>query len=242
MKISVIIPTYNEEACIGAVIDAVVDRAGVRFFEILVADGGSTDSTRKAVAATSAQWIVCPQKGRAAQMNYGASQASGELLFFLHADSLPPQNFLLCSLNAVKAGADAGCFRLRFDSPNFFLKFNAWFTRFKVNAVRFGDQGLFLSRPVFERSGGYREDHIVMEDQEMVVRLRKGGARFVVLPQHMITSARKYLDNGPMRLQCIFFLIWWHYYRGRSQKFLVELYQRKIKQTKIQHQDVRTSR
>ena len=114
-------------------------------------------------------------------------------------------------LDAYKKGVHSGCFRLQFDYDHWFLKANAWFTRFNVNAVHFGDHSLFVTNDVFERSGGFREDLMMMEDQEIIYRLEK-HSRFKVLNDVVTTSARKYLDNGAFRMQGIFFRIWAMYY------------------------------
>lgn len=232
--VSIIIPAYNEAEGIisllthlrqaGAATDAAV--------EILVADGGSTDATAALARQAGARVLACPRKGRAAQLNHGARQAAGRILYFLHADTLPPPGFLGHIRQAVAAGYGCGCYRLRFDEPHWFLRANAWFTRFNLNAVRFGDQSLFVTKTVFERAGGYREDLIVMEDQEIIGRLRR-YARLRVLPAWVVTSARKYRENGVFRLQGAFFLITILYYLGISQPVLVSTYRAIIRQNKL---------
>jgi hypothetical protein len=165
-------------------------------------------------------------------MNEGAKLAKGEVLYFLHADSIPPQDFPAYILEAVQQGAAGGCFRLAFDHPHWFLKANCWFTRFNVNAVRFGDQSLFVTRDVFHKCGGYREDLLMMEDQEIIHRIRACG-RFKVMKATVTTSARKYLDNGIYRMQAIFFRIWFLYYLGCSQARLLKLHRRLIYRHKL---------
>lgn len=236
-KISVIIPTFNEGDHISNLISEIKRQSIGLDYEIIIADGGSTDNTIQSVLFSKATLIKSPRKGRGAQLNAGAEAATGDVLFFMHADSKPPATFLHHVLSAVNSGYDAGCFRLRFDSNHWFLKANAWFTRFNIDAVRFGDQGLFVTRELFDKTGGYRNDHIVMEDQEMVIRLKKFGARFKVLKDAMTTSARKYEENGPVKLQYHFFIIWWNYYRGRSQEELVRLYKKRILDNKIEEKD-----
>ncbi|MEO8713052.1 MAG: hypothetical protein ABI405_13055, partial [Parafilimonas sp.] len=111
-------------------------------------------------------------------------------------------------------------------------KANAWFTRFNVNAVRFGDQSLFVTKEVFKKCGGFREDFYMMEDQEIIHRIKKYG-KFIVMNDAVITSARKYLQNGIYRLQSIFFRIWFLYYMGYSQQYLLELHKRLIRKNKL---------
>ncbi|RPD48702.1 glycosyltransferase [Hymenobacter sediminis] len=231
VPVSIIIPAYNEAAGIGhllAYLRAEADEAT----ELVVVDAASPDGTAAAAQAAGARVLQSPRRGRAAQLNHGASQARGQILYFLHADTYPPVGFLQHVREAVAAGAGSGCFRLQFDYPHWFLQLNAWFTRFDVDLIRFGDQSLFVRRDVFEQARGYREDLLVMEDQEIISRLRRGGP-FRVLPQAVVTSARKYLDNGVYRLQLIFTLIAVLHWLGVSQPRLVQLYRYLIRQDKL---------
>jgi rSAM/selenodomain-associated transferase 2 len=229
---SIIIPTYNEADSIAGTIAAVHAANGRHPAEIIVADGGSTDDTLAIAHAGGATTLACRRKGRAAQMNEGAAAARGDTLYFLHADSVPPQGFTDHIGEACRRGVVSGCFRLAFDWDHWFLRANAWFTRFNVNAVRFGDQSLFVRREVFHKAGGFREDLLMMEDQEIIHRLRRHG-RFAVLPAKVVTSARKYRDNGVYRMQGIFYRIWALYYLGWSQEQLLQLHRRLIRKHKL---------
>ncbi|MCC3156660.1 TIGR04283 family arsenosugar biosynthesis glycosyltransferase [Hymenobacter sp. 15J16-1T3B] len=229
--VSIIIPTYNEAAGIGALVRYLRAAPGAEDAEILVADGQSTDATAAAAAAAGARVLPCPQRGRAPQMNHGARHARGELLYFLHADTYPPVDFLAQIRQAACAHA-GGCFRLQFDHGHWFLRLSAWFTRFSADAVRFGDQSLFVRRAAFERAGGFRPDMVVLEDQEIVPRLRRYGS-FAVLPAAVVTSARKYLDNGVFRLQGVFLLIYVLYRLGVPQPRLRAVYRALIRQDKL---------
>ncbi len=229
---SIIIPTYNEADQIAQTISKIHAADGKHEAEIIVVDGGSTDTTIEIAQRCGAFVLKSERKGRAAQMNAGASIANYQLLYFLHADSIPPNDFTLQILNAYKKGAKSGCFRLAFDYEHWFLKANAWFTRFDVNAVRFGDQSLFVTKNVFQKSGGFREDLSMMEDQEIIHRLKKHG-KFKVLNDYVTTSARKYLDNGVFRMQGIFYRIWAMYYLGYSQEQMLKVHRRLIKKHKL---------
>ncbi len=225
MRLSIVIPTFNEAACISETISYLQKSLGEREVQILVSDGGSTDGTLAIAQLAGAEALLSPQKGRAAQMNFGAAQTTGDVLYFLHADTLPPADFYTHIETALAQGADCGCYRMRFDTNHWFLKANAWFTRFNIPFFRFGDQSLFLRRQAFEQVGGFKEDHIVMEDQDFVRRLSKKN-RFVVLPQIITTSARKYLENGVYRTQGTFFVIYMGYQLGFSQARLLRLFRR----------------
>lgn len=230
--LSIIIPTYNEAEQIVQTIASVKTAAGNYEYEIIIVDGGSNDATVFLAKSNNATTIISNKKGRAAQMNFGAANASGDVLYFLHADSIPPENFTTYISDALHKNYSSGCFRLQFDYNHWFLKANAWFTRFDVNAIRFGDQSLFVTKDVFNKCGGFHEDSCMMEDQEIIHRLKKFG-RFIVMNNVVITSARKYHDNGIYRMQAIFFRIWFLYYMGYSQEKLLKLHKRLIRKDKL---------
>ncbi|GAB3224119.1 TIGR04283 family arsenosugar biosynthesis glycosyltransferase [Hymenobacter seoulensis] len=229
--LSIIIPTYQEAAGITGLLQQ-LRREADDTVELLVADATSPDGTANLARAAGARVVECPNRGRAVQLNQGARAARGQVLYFLHADTVPPAGFLAHITTALETGAGSGCFRLRFDHEHWFLRLNAWFTRFDVDVIRFGDQSLFVKREVFEQAGGYREDLVVMEDQEIVRRLRRAG-EFRVVPHAVTTSARKYLENGVFRLQAVFTLIALLHWLGVSQPKLVSIYRRLIRQDKI---------
>ena len=233
LALSIIIPTFNEASCIGSLVRRLLALCGPDpALEILVADGQSTDATAALAQEAGAKVVRCPRKGRAAQLNFGAAAASGAILYFLHADSYPPVGFLQAIRQAVAAGYGCGCYRLAFDHAHWLLQVSAWFTRFDINLFRFGDQSLFVRRDVFEQAGGYSEKLLVLEDQEIIGRLRR-DARFRILTGVVTTSARKYLDNGVIRLQSIFGLICVLYRFGISQPNLVRVYRALIRQDKL---------
>ena len=229
--ISIIIPTFNEEDHIAATIHYLRQCGNQELLtEITIVDGGSTDKTvKEAEKAGADRVVVSAKKGRAVQMNFGASHAKGDILYFLHADTLPPVGFSGDIVKAVKSGFQAGCFRLSFDHKNWFLKVNCWFTRFDVDAFRFGDSSLFVSRDLFIRASGFSEKHLLLEDQEIIWRLKR-FCRFVIIQKPVITSARKYLQNGIYKTQGIYFLIYLMYRMGVKQPKLGSIYRKLVKQ------------
>lgn len=227
--ISIIIPTKNEAAQLPVLLQYLNAVSGKEHIaEIIVSDGNSTDDTVKIANLNGAKVVVSEQAGRGRQMNTGAKNAFGNVLYFLHADSIPPIGFVEDILEKLNDGNIAGCYRLRFDYDHWFLKMNAWFTRYNVNAIRFGDQSLFVRKSVFESIGGFREDLIIMEDQEIIHRIRKKGS-FNVIAGYITTSARKYRVNGIYRMQGIFFYIYFRYVFGASQEKLVSIYKKFIR-------------
>ncbi len=231
-EISIIIPTLNEESKIGSLLGQIQKLSGNSVREVITADGGSSDRTAEIARENGAKVIECPKPGRAFQMNQGAKQASGNILFFLHADTVPPQNFDELIYNEIEGGAGSGCFRLSFDWDHPALKFYGWFTRFNTTLVRFGDQGLFAKKELFQTINGYDESLLVMEDQQIVRNLKMAGP-FSVIENNVVTSARKYRDVGVIKLQAIFFLIWTGYYLGIEQNALVHFYKSSIDQSQI---------
>lgn len=222
MTVSVIIPAYNEEKVIADTINAVQTRSGEAVCEIILVDGASTDDTALKARTAGAKVTISPQKGRAAQMNYGAVQAKGDILYFLHADSIPPARFAQKIKKAISKGYESGCFRLAFDENHPLLDLYAWFTRFDVDAFRFGDQSLFILRNAFSAIGGFREDHILMEDNEIVRRIKRNYT-FSILDDIVETSARTYKEVGVVKLQLVFFLIYILYFMGVEQEKLADI-------------------
>lgn len=224
MRISVIIPVLNEQDVIGETLRKVRAQSSTEGIEeIIVVDGGSRDHTTEIAERLGATVISSPVRSRAAQMNLGARKAKGELLYFLHADSIPPRHFDLRIRTCVQSGNKAGCFRLRFDRDHWLLNFYGWCTRFDIDLFRFGDQSLFITRELFEGIDGFRGDLVIMEDQDIVRRIKR-REDFKILPGRVTTSSRRYMKNGILKLQLTFTLIIIGYYLGASQSSLVGMY------------------
>ena len=206
IDISIIIPVLNESVHISTLLDHLQANSSLgNIKEIIVVDGGSTDNT-VAMAKAKGAIVISSEKGRAKQMNTGAKAASGALLYFLHADTFPPNNFDLFILNAHNNNISSGCFRMKFNTSKKFLQFFAWFSRINHKLCRGGDQSLFILNDLFQKTGGFNENYIIYEDTEFIGRLYK-ISNFKVLPQHVITSARKYEQYGSIRLQYHFGII-----------------------------------
>ena len=227
--ISVIIPVLNEEENLRKLIPYLLSKASYpQQLEIIVVDGGSSDNSVTTATSLGAS-VLSSAMGRACQMNTGADSARGSILYFLHADSFPPDQFDRIILEALDHNSVAGCFRLQFESSSHFLRFFAWFSRFNFPLCRGGDQSLFIARELFDSLGGFDERYRVYEDNEFIGRIyRKAG--FTVLPFRLSTSVRKYTLNGRLRLQYHFAVIHFLYFLGKGPEVLHNYYHKHIKQ------------
>ena len=163
-------------------------------------DGGSTDATAAVAARYPEISLLASPRGRARQMNAGARAARGDVLLFLHADTILPDG----ALAAVEAAASdpgvvAGRFDVRFDNPRPVFRIIAWFMnqRSRWSGISTGDQAIFVCREPFDALGGY-PDMPLMEDVDLCRRLKRRG-RMVALRLSVTTSARKWEREGAVR-------------------------------------------
>lgn len=233
MKISVIIPILNEAATIGQLLSYLATVSSKELVEeIIIVDGGSTDRSKMiveqyALKNTITVKLITSEKGRAKQLNAGAFVANSNILYFLHADSFPPQQFDKSIIQEVQKGNPAGCFRMRFDSNHWWLRFLSWMTQFKSKKCRGGDQSQFITKALFEDINGYDESYVVYEDNELVDRLFDRN-QFVIIPRYVISSARKYREIGVWRLQYHFLNIHMRRWLGASSEDLYRYYKEKV--------------
>ena len=221
--ISVIIPTLNEAQTIGATIAGLKKS---RHTEIIVVDGGSRDET-PAIARSLGARVLTSAPGKAIQMNAGATEATAEVLLFLHADTRLPDKFENGVLAAVaRNGNCAGAFSLGIDSDAAGLRFIErianWRSRFFQ--MPYGDQALFVSRQLFQEIGGY-PNYPIMEDFEFVRRLKQ-RAKIIILAESVQTSPRRWSNFGIIKTWLLNQLIVIAYFLGISPKRLSRWYRR----------------
>ncbi|MDY7049062.1 MAG: TIGR04283 family arsenosugar biosynthesis glycosyltransferase [Microcystis panniformis WG22] len=218
--LSIIIPTLNEELRIAATLKQI--GAGV---EIIVVDGGSTDKTREIAEQLGAKVIISPSKGRAFQMNLGAKIAKGDILLFLHGDTLLPQNYQEQIINTLsQSGIVAGSFELKIDGEEKPLrlveKLVNWRSRWL--SLPYGDQGIFLKASILTDLGGFLELPI-MEDFELIQRLKKRG-KIAIVSAPVITSARRWQKLGVGKTTLVNQLVIIGYYLKIPPRLLKNFY------------------
>ncbi|BAO76055.1 TIGR04283 family arsenosugar biosynthesis glycosyltransferase [Winogradskyella sp. PG-2] len=227
-KISVVIPVLNESQTIGSLLHHIIKNStSQNISEIIVVDGGSSDGTQNIISSFNNVSLVSSKKGRAKQMNSGANQSKGNILYFLHADAFPPKDFDQLIINEVSKGNNAGCFRMQFDSNHWWLRLASWLTQFSWRACRGGDQSQFITRVLFEDIGGYDESYIIYEDNILINELfaRK---QYVVINKKIRTSARLYKKHGIWKIQYHFWTIYVKRWLGATADEILAYYKKNI--------------
>lgn len=196
MRISVIIPALNEEHQLPELLDRL---RWMPVYEIIVVDGGSTDGTVRCARESGATVHSAP-RGRAHQLNAGAAVATGDVLWFVHADTRPPSDAVAHIRRALQRGHIGGAFRIwttvdRGTHP-LHLLFHISDIRSRRTTLFYGDQGIFVRSEVFHEVGGY-PDLPVLEDLEFSRALRRRGTCRTV-PANMTVSARRW-EAQPVR-------------------------------------------
>lgn len=194
MKISLIIPIYNESKTINSMLAQLEELPGD--WEILFADGGSCDDTLKQIGNRFR--VLNAPKGRANQMNYAAGQATSEVIWFVHCDSLLPKDAHAQISAAVEKGAEWGCFHIGFDYDGPFMGCNTYLSNRRARrGIAFGDQGIWGKKEVFNSIGGF-PDLPIMEDYEFSRQMKAAGIPICQLPGRIITSGRRYEKKFPL--------------------------------------------
>ncbi|TSA44958.1 MAG: glycosyltransferase [Deltaproteobacteria bacterium] len=194
---SVILPVLNEAAIINSMMDHLEDLEGSDQCECIVVDGTPDGSTIKAVIGHDVYCMKSPQ-GRARQMNAGAAAARGEILIFLHADTRLPRNALnMINQTMTQQTLIGGAFDLRIDSERPMLKIIARIAslRSRLTRIPYGDQAIFIRRDYFNQMGRYPEI-LLMEDVALMRRIKKAGGRIGFIAEPVITSARRWENEG----------------------------------------------
>ena len=222
-SLSIVVPTLNEAPGIVSFLQP-LQPLRARGVEIILVDGGSDDGTA-AAATPLVDRVVSSRRGRAAQMNAGAAVCSGDVLLFLHADcTLPEKADHLILLGLASSRRHWGRFDVRLSGAPILLRLveRAMNLRSRLTAICTGDQGLFVERTLFARSGGF-PDIELMEDVALSSTLRKSG-RPLCLPFALVTSSRRWEKNGIWRTIFLMWRLRLAYFLGTEPRRLAELY------------------
>jgi rSAM/selenodomain-associated transferase 2 len=196
-RISLIIPVFCEQTVINETIEAVRRLRGGDTAEIIAVDGQTEGETLAAIRDAAVR-KVRSEKGRGVQLNRGAAVASGDVLLFLHADTaLPPAAFERIAGAMRDEGCVGGAFDLRIDSPKagFRIIETVANLRSRLTRIPYGDQAIFIRASFFRTLGGFREIPI-MEDVDLMRRIKRQGGRIVIFREPVTTSARRWEKEG----------------------------------------------
>jgi rSAM/selenodomain-associated transferase 2 len=213
VTLSIIVPVLNEALILPALLDRLLPlrRHGC---EVIIADGGSADGSAS-IAACAGFPVVRTTPGRARQMNAGASQATGDVLLFLHADTQLPDGAELPVVRALSDGHHCwGRFDVCIAGRPAMLRVVGWMMnrRSRLTGIATGDQAMFVTRTAFDAVGGF-PDQPLMEDVEMSKRLC-ALSRPACLDHCVITSGRRWETRGIWRTILLMWRLRWDYWRG----------------------------
>ena len=231
-KISIIIPILNESKTIVSLLQYLIkNSSSTNISEIIVVDGGSKDESFKLVSdfnlLNDKVILMSSERGRASQMNLGKQKATGTILYFLHADSFPPNGFDQLIINEVKKGNLAGCFKMKFNHHHWWLRLASWLTKFQWRACRGGDQSQYITKELFKEIGGFNENYMIYEDNILINELYKRN-QFKVIQKSIVTSARLYERRGVWALQYHFLTIYLKRWMGASAEDIYNYYKKHI--------------
>lgn len=222
LKLSVVIPVYHDKDALLLLLAKLSRADNQEHFEVIVVQADKMDDL-SSIEGINIRLINAKAPCRAEQFNLGASNAVNEILYFVHADSIPPSSFVKDINRALDAGHLVGGYRLKFSPGIFMLKLNAFITRFSSGFSGGGDQTLFLPKELFEEVGGFKEDYCIMEDFELVHRLIPIHG-YHVMAKEVTISSRKYKHNSYLRVSFANYMAFKLYRNKVSPSIIKERY------------------
>ncbi|WP_344795147.1 TIGR04283 family arsenosugar biosynthesis glycosyltransferase [Litoribacillus peritrichatus] len=228
-RLSVIIPVFHDTRPLLDLIDD-LKPLGRLVHEIIVVDGAQDASLDSLLSANHVQ-LFRTNPERAGQMNFGAQQASGDILWFLHADTRLTKETVSDLVNFIQCPKTCwGRFNVHLEPSGFLLKIVAWFMnhRSALTAISTGDQGMFVNRVAFNRVGGF-PSQLLMEDIELSKRLKRLSRPFIP-KSHIITSSRKWQREGIFKTIFTMWYLRFIYWRGASAEQVHRIYYRRKSQ------------
>ena len=225
-RLSIIVPVLHEAANIKGFIHSLQKLEKSSSCEIIVIDGSPTHDTIDALHGEPVHKLKT-YAGRGHQMNFGASHATGDILLFLHADTTLPHNAIPLILHVLRdPRISAGAFQLAIDTPDPRLHLIATLTslRSRLTRIPFGDQAIFIRKTVFDALGGYR-DIPLMEDVDLMRKLRRTNHHITILTASALTSPRRWEKNGILLATLTNWTLRILYYLGIPPHYLQAMYQ-----------------
>lgn len=221
-NISIIIPVYDEISTIDKLIDNL--NQFKESCEIIFVDASSSDGTAERIEKTH-KLIYSPKKGRANQMNYGASQSNGDILLFLHADSILESDAIYQIEKVISEGQKVGCFKIHFDSNSILMKICGYMSNLRVSFrnIAFGDQGIFIRRQYFYHLGGFPQIPL-MEDYKLSMAIKTDGTNIALVKSKIKTSERRFLEKGRLRTMANMQKLQYMFRRGLDIEEIANLY------------------
>ncbi|MCH2235125.1 MAG: glycosyltransferase [Crocinitomicaceae bacterium] len=221
MNLTVIIPTLNEELYIGRLLDKLLTTK-IPKENIMVVDGGSTDQTFQIVYEKGVR-ILTEEPSRAIQMNRAAKEANTEWLYFVHADTVPPDSWPIDFDYLIENEFEAGTYRSKFENGPVMLNLNAFFTRFNLLIARGGDQSLFIKKAVFFELGAYNEKMTVMEEYPLIEALIK-RRHFKLFKSKTRICTRKYKGRSWLKVSRANYVAFKMYKNGEDSALIKKRY------------------
>ena len=220
-KLSIVIPTFNEENSVGKTLESL--KIFDENVEVIVVDGGSSDATIE-IAQNYDVKILHSPRGRGIQLQIGGNAATGDVLWFLHADTIPSKDCVSQMMSALKNAATVGGnFTIRFDGDEAAAKFlTRLYPNLRKLGLIYGDSAIFVRREIYEKIGGY-EDYPIFEDLDFVRKLGREG-EIVTLPAHVTTSSRRFADGKFILTFLRWTVLQVLYWLGVSPHKLVKIY------------------
>ncbi len=220
-EFSVIIPTLNEAGSIGATLGVFSDCG--ESVEIIVADGGSTDATVR-IAETYGAKILRSKRGRGTQLQTGGAAANGEILWFVHADTIVSKECFVQMRSALRdVRTVGGNFTIRFDGEQLAAKFLTWlYPQLRLLGLLYGDSAIFTRREVYEKVGGFA-DYPIFEDLDLVEKLKKQGS-LIMLGATVETSSRRFEGKSFILTLTRWTILQILYWCGVSPETLMKIY------------------
>lgn len=224
LKLSIIIPCLNESQHIDSTLD-LLQGARKRGHEIILCDGGSTDNTIE-ISSHLVDLCVHSSSGRSLQMNNAAKRASGDVLCFLHADTLPPENIDTLITDALNNSSKVwGRFNIKLSGSHWAYRFIEFLMNLRscFSGIATGDQGIFICRNIFFKLSGYA-DIPLMEDIEISKRLRKISKPLCIKKNRLVTSSRRWEQHGIIRTVLLMWQLRLRFFIGTPASTLARSY------------------